>query len=513
LQEFQTNPSRTDQAARALLIGLLCAVSAFVCLRGATGAVADPDVGWHLRTGQWILQHHAFPRTDPFSRVSGGSAWQAYSWLFELILLKLYGWMNLQGLMIFTAAMMALIAAAVYHMMSRLQADFTQRAVLTIAVMFCLSRMSTPRPWLFTILFFALEMDILMHVRQTGKSRELLWLPLLFALWANVHIQFVDGLLVLGIAATEPLLERWWKSGTKGAPARNLWLALGACVAATCLNPYGPGIYKVAWQLGSQPGVLDSIAEMLALPFRTLGDFALLFLALAAAGVLFRYRRLAPFETLMLAMAAVLSFRSRRDLWVMAITAGAILAAGLPVRAEREDRKNLPAWALALSAASAVLAVVASVALLHLNNGRLQAMLAEKMPVRAVDVVKERHYTGPLFNDYDWGGFLIWNLREPVSIDGRAALYGDKAIDRSRETWSGGAKWAADPDLQSAGVVIAPDGAALTQLLRTDARFELTYEDKVAAVFVARKDLKNGENSVAALNQAGSGAGSPRQLP
>ncbi|MGB9028897.1 MAG: hypothetical protein WCC27_02155, partial [Acidobacteriaceae bacterium] len=175
--------------------------------------------------------------------------------------------------------------------------------------------------------------------------------------------------------------------------------------------------------------------------------------------------------------------------------------------------KNLPAWALALSAASAVLVFVASVALLHLNNGRLQAMLAEKMPVRAVDVVKERHYTGPLFNDYDWGGFLIWNLREPVSMDGRAALYGDKAIDRSRETWSGGAKWAADPDLQSAGVVIAPDGAALTQLLRTDARFELTYEDKVAAVFVARKDLKNGENSVAALNPGGSGVSSERQLP
>ena len=445
MQESQTNPTRTDQAARALLIGLLCAVSAFVCLRGATGAVADPDVGWHLRTGQWILQHHAFPHTDPFSRVSGGSPWQAYSWLFELILLKLYGWMNLQGLMVFTAAMMALIAAAVYHMMSRLQADFTQRAVLTMVVMFCLSRMSTPRPWLFTILFFALEMNILMHVRQTGKSRELLWLPLIFALWANLHIQFVDGLLVLGIAATEPLLARWWKPETQGVRARNLWLALGACVAAACLNPYGPGIYKVAWQLGSQPGVLDSIAEMLALPFRTTGDFALLFMALAAAGVLFRYRHLAPFETLMLALAAVLSFRSRRDLWVMAITAGAILAAGLPARAEHEDKENAPAWALALSAASAVLVFVASIALLHLNNGRLQAMLAEKMPVRAVDVVKERHYTGPLFNTYDWGGFLIWNLREPVSIDGRAALYGDKAIDRSRETWSGGPKWATDP--------------------------------------------------------------------
>ncbi len=512
MQVSQTNPARSDQAARAVLIGLLCAVSAFICLRGATGAIADPDIGWQLRTGEWIVQHHAFPHTDPFSRVDGGSPWQAYSWLFDLIVLKLYAWMNLRGLLIFTAAMMALIAAAVYHMTSRLQGDFTQRAVLTIAVMFCLSRLSTPRPWLLTILFFALEMNILMHARRTGKSRELLWLPVLFALWANVHIQFIDGLLVLGIAAVEPLLERWWKPGTQGVPARKLWLTLGACIAAACLNPYGPGIYKIAWQLGSQQGVLDTVSEMMALPFRTMGDFVLLFLALAAAGVLFRYRRLAPFETLMLAMAAVLSFRSRRDLWVMAITAGAILAAGLPVRPEREDRKNLPVWAVAFSCATAVLVFVASAVLLHLNNGRLQEMLAEKMPVQAVEVVKERHYTGALFNNYDWGGFLIWNLREPVSIDGRAALYGDKAIGRSRDTWGGGAKWASDPDLQSAGVVIAPEGAALTQLLRTDTRFELTYEDKVAAVFVARKDLKNGENNLAELNRA-SGGGSGRQLP
>lgn len=512
MQSSQPGASRSDQVARALLIGVLVAGSAFVCLRGATGAVVDPDIGWHLRTGQWILEHHRFPHADPFSRVNGGSAWQAYSWLFELILLKMYTWMNLKGVMIMTAALMALIAAAVYHMMSRLQADFTQRALLTIAVMFCLSRLSTPRPWLFTILFFVLEMDILMHSRREGGSRELLWLPPLFAVWANVHIQFIDGLLVLGLAAAEPLLSRWWKSGTKGAPARNLWLALGACVAAACLNPYGPGIYKVAWHLGSQPGVLDTVSEMMALPFRTASDFVLLFLALAAAGVLFRYRHLAPFETLMLAMAAVLSFRSRRDLWVIAITAGAILAAGLPARAEKENSKNLPGWALALSAMTAIAAFLASVSLLHLDNRRLQALVAEKLPVQAVEVVKQRHYNGAVFNTYDWGGFLIWNLREPVSIDGRAALYGDKAIDRSRQTWGGGPQWASDPDLQSAGVVIAPDDAALTQLLRTDPRFELTYEDKVAAVFVARRDLKNGDNSLAALNHENHAAGPEKKL-
>jgi hypothetical protein len=512
-ETLRPGTTRTDQIARAVLIGLLCSVSAFICLRGATASVTDPDVGWHLRTGEWILQHHAFPHADPFSRATAGSPWQAYSWLFDLILLKAYAWMNLRGLLLFTAGMMALIAAAVYHLVSRLQADFTQRALLTIAVMFCLARMSTPRPWLFTILFFALEMNILMHARREGRSRELLWLIPLFVLWANIHIQFVDGLLVLGIAAVEPLLARWWKSEAKPAPARNLWLALGACAAAVCLNPYGPGIYKIAWQLGSQPGVLDTVSEMLALPFRTSGDFLLLFMALAAAGVLFRFRQLAPFETLMLAMAAVLSFRSRRDLWVMAITAGTILAAGLPARAKQEDDEKQPFWATALACATAVAAFAASVLLLHVNNARLQAEMADKMPVKAVDVVRERHYTGAVFNTYDWGGFLIWNLREPVSMDGRAALYGDEAIERSKETWGGGAKWASDPNLQSAGVVIAPDGAALTQLLRMDTRFELAYEDKVAAVFVARKEAKNGENNMARLDGTSSGPGSERQLP
>jgi len=498
LQSKTREITRADEIARAVLVGLLCSIGAFICMRGAVEAVTDPDVGWHLRTAEWILAHHAVPRVDPFSRVAGGSPWQAYSWLFDLILLKAWTWMNLRGLLVFTAAMMTLTGAVVYRMISGLQADFTQRAVLTVAVIFCLSQLSTPRPWLFTVLFFAIEMDILMRSRRDGRGRGLLWLPLLFALWANIHIQFVDGLLVLGIAAAEPVVVRWWKSEARPAPAWRLWLVFSACVVASCLNPYGPGIYKIAWQLGAQPGVLDTVTEMHALAFRAPADFALLFLALAAAGVLFRYRRLNPFETMMLALAAVLSFRSGRDLWVMAITAGAILAAGIPVR-DKADRRAQPAWAVALACLVATGAFAGSVLLLNASNERLQGLLAERMPVRAVEVVKDRHYTGALFNTYDWGGYLIWTLREPVSIDGRAALYGDQVIGRSRETWGGGEHWASDPDLRSAGVVIAPEGAALTQLLRTDAGFDRVYEDKVAAVFVARSGSKGSDQTVAEL--------------
>jgi hypothetical protein len=75
----------------------------------------------------------------------------------------------------------------------------------------------------------------------------------------------------------------------------------------------------------------------------------------------------------------------------------------------------------------------------------------------------------------------------PVSLDGRAALYGDPALDRSVVTWSGQPDWSSDPDLVSAGIVIGPVRSPLTQLLRHDSRFQLAYEDSLAAIFTARR--------------------------
>jgi hypothetical protein len=33
----------------------------------ATRLAVDTDTWWHLRTGQWIVEHCAVPHTDPFS--------------------------------------------------------------------------------------------------------------------------------------------------------------------------------------------------------------------------------------------------------------------------------------------------------------------------------------------------------------------------------------------------------------------------------------------------------------
>ena len=138
------------------------------------------------------------------------------------------------------------------------------------------------------------------------------------------------------------------------------------------------------------------------------------------------------------------------------------------------------------------LLVVAGLAALNIrrqiNEAHLASAVEKNYPVKAVQYTRASHLAGPLFNDYDWGGFLIWSLPElPVAIDGRSNLYGDEAVERSIKTWGGQPGWDTDPDLLRAGVIIAEKDRALTSLLRLSPGYKFVYEDNTAAVILRTK--------------------------
>ena len=479
----RTSTKEAEQFANAAVLAMVCAVPALLCLHSA--CANDPDIWWHLRTGEWMLQHHVVPHVDPFSGPNAGKPWQAYSWLFELLSIKLFQGFGLVGIVGYSTGMVLAITVALHHMIKRLQSDFSVVAMLIFASCLSIGHLFTPRPWMFTILFFVLEVDILMHARKTGRVRELAWLPVIFALWSNIHIQFIDGLVVLGLAVAEAISSRWGIGVRTRLPAPWLCAAFAGSVIATMANPFGWHIYRVAYDLASQPGVLNKICELQAIPFRDLTDFSVLFITLAAAAALAWDKRFRVFEMGLLAFAVLVSFRSQRDVWVIAVAAAAILASTIPGRKDATAR--LPKFATKLAIVGAALVVLAGFRVMHINDGLLQAQIAKTMPTNAVNEIRAKGYAGPIYNDFNWGGYLIWSLRAPVTIDGRAAFYGDKSIDRSVATWNGEPDWASDPALTSAGLVIGPVKSALVQLLRMDSRFKLVYEDKIAVVFVARK--------------------------
>src|SRR5919109_1485285 len=180
-----------EEAVRrlALLIALY-ALPAVAAMR----PIIDPDIWWHLRTGQWIVAHGTVPTTDPFSLYGIGKPWVAYSWLFEILVYSLYRACGLFGPVLYTAVMSLTVAVALHRLVRRCELPLPQEIALT-ALGFCgLLSLVSPRPWLLTILCFIIEMHILMVACRSGDVRRLWLLPPLFALWANVHIQFVYGL-------------------------------------------------------------------------------------------------------------------------------------------------------------------------------------------------------------------------------------------------------------------------------------------------------------------------------
>ena len=472
---------------RVLILSLLYTIPVLASMN----PIIDPDIWLHLRTGQWIIENGTVPVIDPFSIYGMGKPWIAYSWLFDLLVYGLYRAFGLVGLVCYTVVSSLLIAGALHTLVRRVEPHFSFAAVITALGLACMLPLLHPRPWLLTILFFIVELHILLGVRQSGNPRRLWLLPPLFILWANIHIQFIYGLLVLGLAAMEPLIYRLLpivptEAGSKKIPLGRLLLITLLCTIATLATPYHIHLYWTVLEYMAQSVPSKYVNEHLPLRLGSFPEWLVLILTLATVFSIGWRRQIQPFPLLLLTAGIFLSFRARRDVWFVVVTAATIIATP---RFREPAAENFTVTKLRLTFVAAAILVALSVVgwIRNISENHLQEMVAKAYPVSATAIVERRGYPSPLYNHYNWGDYLIWRLPNlPVSMDGRTNLHGDKRIERSFKTWAGGRDWASDPELAAGRLVIANVNHALTSLLRLDSRFKLVYEDELAAVFLAR---------------------------
>lgn len=478
-----TGPSRQVEAGSIVVPAILLAAIYAIPIVASLRPVDDFDLWWHLSIGKWVCEHRAVPITDPLSRWGADKTWVAYSWLFEVLAYWLYTVFGLAGIVAYRVSMSLAVVAALHRLIRRREPRFLVATCLTAAAAFALTPLFNERTWLFTILFGILTLDVVLDLRDGSCGRGVWLLPFVYVLWANLHIQFVYGLFLLGLAC---LPYPGWRCGLV-----KRCLLTGLCVLATLANPYHVRIYGVVLEIATQPGALHYINELRALEFRDAADWVVLLFGVAAVFALGRRRHLSGFEVLLLASTGFFAFRSMRDSWFLVLAAAAILANGAASALRTElplgerTRHRSPGYV-----ATALLA--GFIGLLcwqrHLSEENQWRKVASKFPLEAAAVVAERGYAGPLFNGYDWGGFLSWTLPKlPVVLDGRANLHGDERIQRLRNTWMVGPGWRDDPDLESAGVVLAYVRSPLGCVLELDPRFTLVHEDTVARVFVRKR--------------------------
>lgn len=460
-------------------------------------AVMNPEVWVHLRTGIWILQHHAIPKAGLFSQYPS-LAWNDSTWGFDLILGSVYRLLGVRGIPMLLIILKVALAVLTFLLARTARLGFWGAVLLSAIAQYVIPHLQ-PLPSVCSILFFGVELILLIRSRQTGSSAPLYWLPFLFLVWANMHLQFVAGLLLLGLYILAALLEQqsrslaanWVKQRNVAVDFKNVGIAALVSLLVTFINPYTFRLLTAAFKVLYSPVAFEHFTEMSSMTFRRPQDYLLMLLVMTAFLSMGKRRSLDLFDWFALLGSTLLAFRVERDTWLAVLTAIAVLARGFSNGRDSQtstDALRPVAWAAAASLAAALTAGFVIVP----GSNTLMQKASKDFPVKACDYIRVNHLAAPLFNEYSWGSFLTWYLPEyPVVIDSRVELYGDQRLGKYFDIVSGKELLESDPAVARTGVLLlerqSAMAKALTNLPGLSAQYRLAYSDDIASVFVPQK--------------------------
>ena len=413
-------------ASRPAIV-LAAAGALLLLLALATRTAADSDLWGHLRFGLDTLQTGRLPSEDPYS-FTQDRPWVNHEWLSELQMGIAYslggvaGLALLKGLLVFAA--LGLVWGALRDV-----ALTTRIVTLAFVALATVPVTRTLRPQLWSLLALAILCRVLVEHRTLGRR----WLPLLFAVWANVHGGWIVGLGVLGT---------WTAVETLRAGRLLLLepvLVGAACVLATLCTPYGWTLWTFI--LGTVRMGRD-ITEWQPLWNSPPVDAVPWIVAVIAIVWLLRQRFPERWESA--AVLALLAYSSARVIRVAPLfvaCAAVLLAPALAAWRPRSLEKQIEP-APGENAVAGGLFVVTTGAAIWLASGSLTCLSVES--ARSPDPVAVRVLAGAppgrLVTFFDWGQYALWHLGPDirVSMDGRReTVYSDVRLEEHRAILEG----------------------------------------------------------------------------
>jgi len=460
------------------------------CVRNFA-AVLDADIWLRLRTGEWILQHHAFPHNGLFTQHME-LPWIAYSWGFDIlswVVFHSFGRNGLANITMLLVVLQALIATVLFVCLQKTSQHFMLSALLTATVLWAANTVGL-RSLLFSLLFYTIELYLLLSAERDGNAKRLWWLAPIFVLWTNLHIQFVYGLFVLGVFALAMTVSEFGSMrSTRMLPPKvrpaTAWIVFAVCTLATFVGPYFVSVYRTIFSYAGNTTQYEQIIEYSAVNFRQPQHYLMLLLVLAAFFVVGWKHSLEPFRLMLLTSTALVAFRSQRDGWFVCIAAGLLLAEAFRTQPSLDSASERRwDWAVPIAAfCMAVLIAFGAAKQKGLDPQTLIQQIDKEYPVRAASLIAESRLPGPLYNSYNWGEYLVFNLPDyPVAIDGRTDLFG-AAMDTRAMATVNAYDLAHDSDFQRARVIVLERFLPLAAFLANDPHYKLVYSDHLAVVF------------------------------
>jgi hypothetical protein len=327
-----------------------------------------------------------------------------HEWLAQALLYEIYALAGAPGLVLFKALLLAALCGIAGLIAARRSNSFYAGLAAAFAVAPVAIEFASDRPALITFLLVAVFMAIFEFRRQ-------LWLLAPIALlWANCHGGFFLGWIVAAAYSAEAVILQFLKRPVEDAA--RIWKASALAIAITFLNPNGFHILDTLFRY--RKSFLTSTLIEWRSPYLWGPPYSFDILLYAAAAVLLvSWRRVRISDWLLFVAFAAASLTAYRNILLIGFLAPILIVAWFP-RPFRAPR-FIGAAALILLLAGLTTGIV---------RGRffqLRAALWE-YPSGASDFLRSHAISSPMFNTYEYGGYLIWRLwpLERVFIDGRA---------------------------------------------------------------------------------------------
>ena len=393
---------------------------------------ADTDTWWHLRSGQYIVEHLTIPTTDPFSHTQAGQLWIDHGWLAQIFW---YGLFASGGWAAVALALATLVTLAFWFVWKQIdEANVFVAALAMILGAIVSSVVWAARPQMISFVLTAM-VAYLLHRFKRHNGRLLPWLPLIMLLWVNVHGGFAIGFMLMVaylMGEAVNMFSRHTGDSVVSWPRfKHLLLTIVMCLAVVVVNPQTWRMWLYPFQTVGIGALREFIQEWQSPNFHLIWVQPFIVMLLLLVAALARTRRRADWTDLALvAMWTMWALFAARNIAIFGLVTTPILAryANLawaeqwrtwgydrvpisvtsPVnpKSKTQNLKSKINWVLlGLVCLAALIKIIVPLT----PKANLTAEQAG-LHYDAVEFVQNEQPAGPISNSYNWGGYLIFNL-------------------------------------------------------------------------------------------------------
>jgi hypothetical protein len=454
----------------------------------------DSDLGRHLTLGNYILDNRLVPTRDLFSHTLLDQRRPPYEWLSQILFALSHRLLALDGVILFTAIIIAITFTLIFQFANRRSNSPIVALIITFIAAGASSIHWLPRPHIITFLFLAVWVENLERLRS-GKAVKLFVFPIIMLFWANLHGGFIFGVLTWIAYFTGWIWDKLQKRADNQS-GMNMALAGITSLIATIITPDLWRNWEAVFN-NQSAFILSRTGETIppVLTDTAVLPFTLLLLLTILLSVL-NWRNLSASHVFLLAGLGLAALLMSRNIPLFAIACTPILSeltktslAHSKTWGQIEERfagfGKQTQWHIIPLVI--ILLTVAYFTSEHIKKQRsIFQFNPQVFPVQAMDWLKNNPQNGNMFNEFNWGGYILYRTwpGQKVFLDSQSDFYGEALMRDYQQIMTTQGNWENILDAYQISWVIVPINSPFAKVLSARSDWATIYQDETTIILL-----------------------------